>query len=66
MMIFRMLITDESLNQDKTYELVGLQISDCTAGVPTAAVAIKYKDQIWKRCSYWWWNNGCNFETIDN
>jgi 2-isopropylmalate synthase len=42
----RMLITDESLNADKTYELVGLQISDCSQGVPTAAVSIKYKDEI--------------------
>ncbi|AXH14181.1 2-isopropylmalate synthase [Malaciobacter mytili] len=42
----RMLITDESLNQDKIYELVGLQISDCSNGVPTAAVSIKYNDEI--------------------
>ena len=42
----RMLITDESLNHDKTYELVGLQISDCSNGLPTAAVSIKYNDEI--------------------
>ncbi|PPK57719.1 2-isopropylmalate synthase [Malaciobacter marinus] len=42
----RMLITDESLNQDKIYELVGLQISDCSNGVPTAAVSIKHNDEI--------------------
>ena len=29
-----MLITDESLNHDKTYELIGLQISDCSNGMP--------------------------------
>ncbi|AXH08938.1 2-isopropylmalate synthase [Malaciobacter halophilus] len=40
----RMLITDESLNQDKIFELVGLQISDCSNGVPTAAVSIKHND----------------------
>ncbi|RXJ75694.1 2-isopropylmalate synthase [Arcobacter sp. F155] len=42
----RMLITDESLNQDKTFELVGLQISDCSNGVPTAAVSIKHNDEV--------------------
>ncbi len=42
----RMLVTDESLNQDKTYELVALQISDCSNGVPTAAVSIKFQDQV--------------------
>ncbi|WP_417328226.1 2-isopropylmalate synthase [Halarcobacter sp.] len=42
----RMLITDESLNQDKIFELVGLQISDCSNGVPTAAVSIKHNDEV--------------------
>eukprot|EP01029_Cantina_marsupialis_P019800 TRINITY_DN460815_c0_g1_i1.p1 TRINITY_DN460815_c0_g1~~TRINITY_DN460815_c0_g1_i1.p1 ORF type:complete len:518 (-),score=128.18 TRINITY_DN460815_c0_g1_i1:113-1666(-) len=42
----RMLITDESLNQAKIYELVGLQISDCSNGVPTAAVSIKHNDEV--------------------
>ncbi|AXX91523.1 2-isopropylmalate synthase [Malaciobacter molluscorum LMG 25693] len=41
----RMLITDESLNQDKIYELDSLQISDCSNGLPTAAVSIKFKDE---------------------
>jgi 2-isopropylmalate synthase len=61
----RMLITDESLNQDKTYELVGLQISDCTAGVPTAAVAIKYKDQIMKDAAIGDGTMDAIFKTID-
>lgn len=61
----RMLITDESLNQDKTYELVGLQISDCTAGVPTAAVAIKYKDQIIKDAAIGDGTMDAIFKTID-
>ncbi|RXJ99094.1 2-isopropylmalate synthase [Arcobacter sp. CECT 8986] len=42
----RMLITDESLNQDKIYELDALQISDCSNGVPTAAVSIKFNDEL--------------------
>ncbi|MDY0052464.1 MAG: 2-isopropylmalate synthase, partial [Aliarcobacter sp.] len=61
----RMLITDESLNQDKTYELVGLQISDCTAGVPTAAVAIKYKDEILRDAAIGDGTMDAIFKTID-
>ena len=61
----RMLITDESLNQDKTYELVGLQISDCTAGVPTAAVAIKFKDEIIKDAAIGDGTMDAIFKTID-
>jgi len=38
----RMIITDESINANKIYELVSLQIADCSNGVPSAAVKIKY------------------------
>ena len=38
----RMLITDEALNSTKIFELIGLQISDCSAGVPSAAVTIRF------------------------
>jgi 2-isopropylmalate synthase len=41
-----MLITDEALNQSKTYELIGLQISDCSNGMPMAAVTIKHNEEI--------------------
>ncbi|WP_419770452.1 MAG: 2-isopropylmalate synthase [Candidatus Marinarcus sp.] len=61
----RMLITDESLNSSKTYELVGLQISDCTAGVPTAAVSIKYKDEIMKDAAIGDGTMDAIFKTID-
>lgn len=61
----RMLITDEALNHDKIYELVGLQISDCTAGVPTAAVAIKYKDEIIKDAAIGAGTMDAIFKTID-
>ena len=40
----RMLITDEALNHTKTFELIALQISDCSNGVPSAAVTIKHND----------------------
>jgi 2-isopropylmalate synthase len=41
----RMLITDEAINDTKIYELVSLQIADCSNGVPSSAVTIKYDNQ---------------------
>ncbi len=40
------LITDESLNKNKVYELVSLQIADCSNGMASAAVCIKYNDEL--------------------
>jgi len=61
----RMLITDEALNQDKTYELVGLQISDCSNGVPTAAVSIKFQEQIMQDAAIGDGTMDAIFKTID-
>jgi 2-isopropylmalate synthase len=61
----RMLITDEALNAVKTYELVGLQISDCSNGVPTAAVSIKYKDEIMTDANVGNGTMDAIFKTID-
>ncbi len=61
----RMLITDESLNTDKTYELMGLQISDCSNGIPTAAVSIKFQDQIMKDAAIGDGTMDAIFKTID-
>jgi 2-isopropylmalate synthase len=61
----RMLITDEALNQDKTYELDALQISDCSNGVPTAAVAIKFQDQIMRDAAIGDGTMDAIFKTID-
>lgn len=61
----RMLITDEALNHDKIYDLIGLQISDCTAGVPTAAVAIKYQDRVIKDAGIGDGTMDAIFKTID-
>jgi len=61
----RMLITDEALNQDKTYELEALQISDCSSGVPTAAVAIKFQDQIMRDAAIGDGTMDAIFKTID-
>ncbi|OUR73698.1 2-isopropylmalate synthase [Arcobacter sp. 31_11_sub10_T18] len=61
----RMLITDESLNTAKTYELMGLQISDCSNGIPTAAVSIKFQDQIMKDAAIGDGTMDAIFKTID-
>jgi len=41
----RMIFTDEALKTNETYELVSLQISDCSNGVPSAAVCIKFNNE---------------------
>ncbi len=61
----RMLITDEALNSDKTYELIGLQISDCSNGIPTAAVSIKFQDEILKDAAIGDGTMDAIFKTID-
>ena len=38
----RALVTSQMANVPKTYELVGLQLMDCSNGVPSAAVTIKH------------------------
>jgi 2-isopropylmalate synthase len=37
-----MLITDEKLSKNVQYELISLQVSDCSGGVPCAAICIKF------------------------
>ena len=61
----RMLITDESLNHDKTYELVGLQISDCSNGMPMAAVTIKHNGEILRDAAIGDGTMDAIFKTID-
>ena len=61
----RMLITDEALNHDKTYELVGLQISDCSNGIPMASVSIKYKDEVMSEANIGDGTMDAIFKTID-
>ncbi len=61
----RMLITDEALNSEKIYELMGLQISDCSNGIPTAAVSIKFQDQIMKDAAIGDGTMDAIFKTID-
>ncbi len=61
----RMLITDESLNSDSIYELVGLQISDCSEGLPTAAVSIKRNDEVFSDANIGNGTMDAIFKTID-
>lgn len=61
----RMLITDEALNHDKIYDLVGLQISDCSDGLPMAAVSIKFEDKIIKDAGLGDGTMDAIFKTID-
>ncbi len=61
----RMLITNETLNHDKTYELMGLQISDCSNGMPMAAVSIKFKDEVLKDAGLGDGTMDAIFKTID-
>ena len=42
----RMIVADEQINHNKTYEIVAVQISDCSKGTPSAVVSIKHKDEI--------------------
>jgi 2-isopropylmalate synthase len=42
----RMLVADEQLNTNKTFEIMAVQISDCSNGVPSAVVQIKHNDEI--------------------
>ena len=61
----RMLITDESLNSGKTFELVGLQISDCSNGMPMAAVSIKKDEEILQDAAIGDGTMDSIFKTID-
>jgi 2-isopropylmalate synthase len=42
----RMIITDEKLSIKKIYELISLQLSDFSEGIPNAVVSIKYNNKI--------------------
>jgi len=42
----RAIITDEMVKGAQTYTLVNLQINDCMKGVPSAALSMKFKDEL--------------------
>jgi len=41
----RMIVTDEKLNNNKTFEITSVQISDFSNGIPSAVVTIKHEDK---------------------
>jgi 2-isopropylmalate synthase len=41
-----MIMTDEKLNHNKIFEVLSVQISDCSNGVPSAVVSIKHNDKL--------------------
>ncbi len=41
----RMIMTDEKLNTNKIYEILSVQISDCSSGVPSAVLTIKHNEE---------------------
>lgn len=41
----RMIVAEETSHIPKVYELAGLQLSDCSSGVPHAAVTIRYNEE---------------------
>ena len=42
----RMIVTDEKLNNNKIFEVLSVQISDCSDGVPSAVLKIKHNNSI--------------------
>jgi 2-isopropylmalate synthase len=61
----RMIITDEKLNVDKIYELVSLQVSDFSGGIPSAVVTIKHKGETITDASIGNGTADAIFKTID-
>ena len=41
----RMIVADEKLNNNKTFEITAVQISDFSNGIPSAVVTIKHQDK---------------------
>lgn len=61
----RMIVNDETVNIPQVYELKGLQLSDCTGGLPSAAVSIEYNDEILQDAAIGDGTIDAIFKTID-
>jgi len=61
----RMIIADETLGAPKIYELIKLQLSDCSEGVPSAAVSIKFEDKIYTDAAIGDGTIDAIFKTVD-
>ncbi len=61
----RALVTSEITKVEAVYELVGMQLSDCSGGVPTAAITIKHKDELIKDAAIGDGTIDALFKTVD-
>jgi 2-isopropylmalate synthase len=61
----RAIVTSEITKIEEIYELVGMQLSDCSEGVPTAAISIRYKDKIIKDAAIGDGTIDALFKTVD-
>ena len=42
----RAIVTDEIVKGDQAYELVNLQINDCMSGIPSAAISLRFHEEL--------------------
>jgi len=61
----RAIVTSEITKIEEIYELTGMQLSDCSEGVPAAAISIKYKDKIIKDAAIGDGTIDALFKTVD-
>jgi 2-isopropylmalate synthase len=61
----KMIVTDEKLNVHKIFELVSLQVSDFSGGIPSAVVTIKHNGKIITDASIGNGTANAIFKTID-
>ena len=61
----RAIVTSEITKIEEIYKLVGMQLSDCSGGVPTAAISIKYNDTIIKDAAIGDGTIDALFKTVD-
>ncbi len=61
----RAIVTSEITKIEEVYKLVGMQLSDCSGGVPTAAISIKYNDTIIKDAAIGDGTIDALFKTVD-
>ncbi len=61
----RAIVTREITKIEEVYKLVSMQLSDCSGGVPTAAISIEYKDKIIKDAAIGDGTIDALFKTVD-
>ncbi len=61
----RAIVTSEITKIEEIYKLIGMQLSDCSGGVPTAAISIKHNDTIIKDAAIGDGTIDALFKTVD-